>query len=150
MTPKICNILFPLFSWINPLYNTWNISRNCLTECWLTGDWMLTDCWLIVDCLGTDKKIYDANVFDWLQRSLTNAIRHYLDNRQPIDQSINDVQHNTDLYISKIATSQRNYAAVNLFNINDNRKTMIVKVIFFVNLLKCLVSLNPFRPTIIY
>jgi len=52
-----------------------------------------------------DRKLTDANVFDWLQPSLTNAIRHYLDNRQSIDQSIDDVQHITDLYLSKIVTT---------------------------------------------
>ena len=149
------------------MHSTWNFSHNCLTdwwlnidwlltECWLLGDWLLfTGCWLIGDLFLTDwwlnvdwlltdiwligiKKKTDANVFDWLQQSLTNDIRHYLDNRQSIAQSINDVQHIADSYISKIVTTRKtNYVAINPFNINlTNKQIIIVKVTFFINFVK--------------
>ena len=48
--------------------------------------------------------------------SLTNTIHHYLDNRQSIDQSINDMQHKTDLYILKnLKLSVTNYEQFNFF-----------------------------------
>ena len=49
--------------------------------------------WLIIDWLT------NSNLFDWLHLSMTNTIRHYLDNGQSIDQFINDVLHMTDSFI---------------------------------------------------